>query len=263
MESEHRNNQLVRLKLEIAEHGSLSRFQHIFDDPLLVGFLRGKKFIVRDALECLERYIIIRTVKHAQFTKKYLLPSNATILENRGINILQRLDHNGRAVVFGQTKLWNTKTHTLYDTIAEHVFIVDEMLRSYLKATGSNEIVLVINFDGWTVGQASQVTPRAAMLNLDFILKSVPIRPAAIHLINGGSLIELLVRLVKKFMPEKIANRIFVHSNLPQLHEYLYPTILPKSLGGELEDEDAFQSELPDRIRGQEEFYRKLIQFTD
>lgn len=68
------------------------------------------------------------------------------------------------------TELWNTKTHTLYHTVAEHVFILDEMLRSYLHETESNEIVVVINFDGWTVRQASQATPRAVMLNLDFVL---------------------------------------------------------------------------------------------
>lgn len=56
--------------------------------------------------------------------------------------------------------------------------------------------------------------------------------------------------------------QIFVHSKQPQLHEHLHPAILPKSLGGELEDEEAFHTELPDRIRGQEEFYRKLITFT-
>lgn len=57
--------------------------------------------------------------------------------------------------------------------------------------------------------------------------KSVPIRPAAVHLVNAGSLIDLLVRLVKQFIPEKVANRVrkFPKSHTKFLLQDLFNTL--------------------------------------
>ncbi|XP_035714013.1 alpha-tocopherol transfer protein [Folsomia candida] len=152
---------------------------------------------------------------------------------------------------------------SVYETMAYHAFVMDEALRSYLGDTESNEFVTIFNFDGWVLRQGLQFTPRVALQIVDFVLKSVPIRPAAFHLVNAGSIIDFMMRIFKHLLPTKIQNRIFIDSNCAQLHEHLPPEILPKSLGGVLENEEAFRTELPDKIRSQEEFYQKLIEFSD
>lgn len=47
-----------------------------------------------------------------------------------------------------------------------------------------------------------------------YLQKSVPIRPAGIHLINAGPIISFLSRIATGFLPEKIRQRVFCHSNL-------------------------------------------------
>lgn len=45
---------------------------------------------------------------------------------------------------------------------------------------------------------------------LDFVRfqKSVPIRPAAFHLVNAGSIIDFMMRIFKHLLPTKIQNRV-------------------------------------------------------
>jgi hypothetical protein len=50
-----------------------------------------------------------------------------------------------------------------------------------------------------------------------------------------------------------------VHSNnLDSLHQHLSPEILPKNLGGILEDEEAFDKDVEPRILDMEDYYEKF-----
>lgn len=49
---------------------------------------------------------------------------------------------------------------------------------------------------------------------------------------NVSPLIETLISWVKPFLKEKIRNRIFVHSNMDTLHNYIPKDVLPEEYGG-------------------------------
>lgn len=49
---------------------------------------------------------------------------------------------------------------------------------------------------------------------------------------NVSPIIDTIIGWVKPFLKEKIKNRIYVHSDLTSLHQYLPKEVLPEEYGG-------------------------------
>ncbi|XP_035715956.1 alpha-tocopherol transfer protein isoform X2 [Folsomia candida] len=197
---------LCDFKGQIAKH-DLSRFKCIFDDQLLLGFLNGKKFDVSSALGCLNDYVYVRTTKHQTWTKTNLLPSVVTFPLGKRFNILKNKDVKGNLVVIDSGNLWHTTSTTYDEILTEMLFVADELIRTYLVDSESNEVTLICDGEGLSIRHSLIRTPSRVMKMMDLLLKSVPIRPAGIHLINAGPIISFLSRIATGFLPEKIRQR--------------------------------------------------------
>lgn len=53
-----------------------------------------------------------------------------------------------------------------------------------------------------------------------------------VHVVNVSPFIDTIIGWVKPFLKEKIKNRIYVHSNLETLYEYIPKEVLPEEYGG-------------------------------
>ncbi|OXA54705.1 Alpha-tocopherol transfer protein-like [Folsomia candida] len=152
---------LKELKERIKDNEKLHNFADIFDDKLLVGFLRGKRNDMEKTVACLEHFVYVRTEKYPIFTQTYL-PSTVTMLDKDLFNILRHPDPNGRVVGVVQMCKWNPSIAPIEDAIATGMFVLDEGIRTYFS-TG-NELVLLFDCNGLTLSHARTITPRIAIL---------------------------------------------------------------------------------------------------
>jgi hypothetical protein len=58
-----------------------------------------------------------------------------------------------------------------------------------------------------------------------------------------------------KILPEKIRKRIQIHTSLESLHNHIGKSILPKYLGGLLEDEEALDREMVNELVQTDKIY--------
>jgi len=249
---------LAELKSKIADHNELSQFKNTFDDDLLIGFLHGKRYNINKSFECLKHFVYVRNKKYRSFTKQHV-PSSVTLLDKHFGHMLKNKDEQGKGIAFIEMNIW--EHHTVEEVMAAIVFYCDEAIRTYLKDSEENKLVIIFDCKGFGFSQARQVTPGVLMQGFELVQNSVPIRIAAIHLLNEGRLINMLVRIGKPFLKEKLRDRIFAHSDkYDSLHEHVPPSILPEYLGGHLANEEAYEDSMPLKIRNHESFYKRLGQ---
>ncbi|OXA41094.1 Retinaldehyde-binding protein 1 [Folsomia candida] len=212
---------LCDFKGQIAKH-DLSRFKCIFDDQLLLGFLNGKKFDVSSALGCLNDYVYVRTTKHQTWTKTNLLPSVVTFPLGKRFNILKNKDVKGNLVVIDSGNLWHTTSTTYDEILTEMLFVADELIRTYLVDSESNEVTLICDGEGLSIRHSLIRTPSRVMKMMDLLL-------------------------------------VFIHPNLHSLYEHVPKSILPAGIGGALSNEEAIEEDLGQRIEHRDEFYRLMF----
>ncbi|OXA38292.1 Alpha-tocopherol transfer protein [Folsomia candida] len=246
---------LAELKCRIQKDEKIEPYSDILDDKFLMGFLRGKKWDVDKAMICLQHYIKMRTVKYKNFTKLYR-PSTVKFLDKGVLNLLKHRDPHGRLVLLAQINKWSPSEIPADEAIATALFIVDEGIRSFLS-TG-NECVAIFDCAGITFAQARNATPKKIILLIDMFTKNIPTKPKGVHFINHGFIVHHLYRFASPMLEKKIRERVHFHSNTSQLHGHIPAKILPTSLDGELETEDAFDTSQDAVVRGNDYFYERL-----
>ncbi|XP_023210946.1 clavesin-1-like [Centruroides sculpturatus] len=79
------------------------------------------------------------------------------------------------------------------------------------------------------------------------------------HYVNLNVIVKGLLKLSLPLFPAKLRNKIFPHSDMTSLHEFIHPEYLPIEYGGELPDFDS--SELFEVVRQNEEFFVRNEEF--
>ncbi|XP_021961642.1 alpha-tocopherol transfer protein-like isoform X2 [Folsomia candida] len=249
----------IELKTRIKEHETLNCFSDAIDDKLLLGFLRGKKKNLDSTISCLEKYIDMRTVKYATFTRTYR-PSTISALNIGVLRLLKKLDNNGRVVLVVTCNNWQPSQTPLEELIASSLFIMDEGIRTHFSI--GNELVVIFDCKGLGFDQARRLTPSYVIMGLDMFLKCLPSRPKAFHVVHAGYLMHGLYRMVHPFLKKKLQDRVHVHAKLTQLADHVPASILPTKLGGEMLEDDAYDPLIMERVKGNDEYYEGLSKLS-
>jgi len=77
-----------------------------------------------------------------------------------------------------------------------------------------------------------------------FSQEGVPTRVSGIHIINAPMVYWPIHQIIMRILPDKIRKRLKLHTSLESLHSLIDKNCLPESLGGNLDIEDAMDSEL-------------------
>ena len=75
-----------------------------------------------------------------------------------------------------------------------------------------------------------------------------PIRLAGIHFLNNPILFWPIYKIAMKLFPNKLQDRVRVHSDVESLAKSITPEILPKSLGGSLDEDEAWDDKIMQQI---------------
>ncbi|CAL1278009.1 unnamed protein product [Larinioides sclopetarius] len=102
--------------------------------------------------------------------------------------------------------------------------------------TQINGIKVIYDFDGTGLEQLKYGTPHNLYLFYYMAFSCIPGRYKEAHILNQNTVFNFLLSIIKRFLSEKMKNRVFVHSDIRQLLNYFPKSVLPEQYGGELLD---------------------------
>ncbi|KAL0132815.1 hypothetical protein PUN28_000494 [Cardiocondyla obscurior] len=79
----------------------------------------------------------------------------------------------------------------------------------------------------------AKFTPAVVKKFLVCAMEAYPVKLKEVHVINISPLVDTILNFVKPFLKEKIRNRIFMHSDIKTLYDYVPREILPAEYGGD------------------------------
>ncbi|XP_049538607.1 retinaldehyde-binding protein 1-like [Anopheles darlingi] len=204
------------------------------DDEFLLIYLRPTKFYPESALK------LMRNV--AEFNKTHkdllhnLMPADCkdVFVEHGLINIFTNRDQSGRRLmVVHMGELWNTKQVT-EDQIFRALYTIQK-LAVLEAATQINGAVVIYDFKGMGMGHVSAMSTSGAKRLLTFIQEACPLRMKAVHFVNEPMIFNMVWKLFKPFVKEKLNKRMFFHGEkMAKLHEHIHKEFLPANYGGSL-----------------------------
>lgn len=112
-----------------------------------------------------------------------------------------------------------------------------------------------------TPSHFAKFTPSLVKKFLVCVQEAYPVKLKEIHVVNVSPIVDSIVNFVKPFLKEKIRNRIFMHSNIKTLYEYIPQDILPLEYGGKAGSVIEINGEFKHFILFIEKFYSILFYF--
>jgi hypothetical protein len=234
-------------------------------DLNLIRFLRVRKFNVTNAVE--------NTVNLMRFAREHPHLIGGTPQEyeryNNFIQILKDRDNQGRTILILRARLMLDTTDT--DFNKEHpigrcqVMVLDRLSRDpYVQVSGAfnlfalcaqcktlyvcvqvKGVVVVGCFVGMSLMNTIQfsrivsVTDMSAAMS--FLSKCVGLPLKRAFIVEPPTIMHMVFNIVRMFLKEKMRDRIAMYADNRELLEYMDPpSLLPRLLGGELDDAAMF-----------------------
>ncbi|XP_066251257.1 alpha-tocopherol transfer protein-like [Euwallacea similis] len=204
------------------------------DDKVLIMYLRPCKFYARSAYELMKRIADFKEKNKAIFDNLLPQDEKQAFIENDVVNVLKDRDHKGRRILVVHCgAIWDpSKVST--DQMLRLFYLIHEAALLE-EATQVNGVVVIMDYDGLGMKQIKHLTPSFSMKLLGFIQDAMPLRLKEVHMVKEPLIFNLVWKIFKPFIREKLAKRIHFHgSKMASLHKFIPPSHLPKDYGGDL-----------------------------
>ncbi|OWR51026.1 clavesin-1 like protein [Danaus plexippus plexippus] len=165
-----------------------------------------------------------------------LLPEHEkeAFLEHKVVNVMKGRDDKGRRVLIVNVGgSWNPKKVTA-DQLFRLFYLIHEaaMLEPESQVRGT---VVIMDFHKMGMSQTMGLTPAFSKRLLTFIQDALPLRLKEVHFVKEPMIFNMVWKLFKPLIREKLKGRIFFHgSNMSSLHKHLAPSHLPADYDGVL-----------------------------
>lgn len=222
------------------------------DDIFLLGFLRARKFDQQRSLQLLKNYYSIRKYYPNYF--KNLLPSKLEhVLSLKAMQVLPKPDQKGRYLFVVQMGNWDTSIANSTDFFRTVMLFLDFQLNFH--RTQQNRVVIIVNAEGISVRHFLQFSPRLLNSMISVIFRdSYQMRFEEIHYVNVNVILKALLSMFIPLLSQKLKKRLYLHTEMKTLHEFIHPQYLPAEYEGELPNFDP--TEANEMIRENEEFFK-------
>ncbi|VVC91859.1 unnamed protein product [Leptidea sinapis] len=212
----------------------------------IVSFLRGNKYSLERTKEKIDMIYTLRTLVPELFrnrdpfdpkiqrilAKGVVLPLGKCVSEDGSRPILMSLN-NGSCP----------------ECTLEDMMKVSYMIFELLIEEDDN---FIIDFKDVGISILSQFTAPFAKKVITSFEKAFPVRVKAVHLLNTPPGFETAYTLVRKFLSDKLRNRVFLSRSLEQFNEHFPRELLPQEYGGT----NGSIQELTEYWKGKVESYR-------
>ncbi|XP_070155077.1 alpha-tocopherol transfer protein-like [Polyergus mexicanus] len=227
-----RDKDLKMIKEWLAKQPHLPQFD---DDQRIMTFLRGSKFSLEKCKQKLDMYFTMRAVIPEFFSNRDITrPSLQDVAKHVQIPALPGLTKNGRRVIIMRAIINKDAPITVsYITEAmKMVFMIGDV-RLKEETHGVAGDIYVFDASVATPSYFAKFTPTLVKKFLVCAQEAYPAKVKEVHVINISPLVDTILNFVKPFLKEKIRNRIYMHSNIESLYNYIPKEILPTEYGGD------------------------------
>ncbi|KAK9496439.1 hypothetical protein O3M35_013279 [Rhynocoris fuscipes] len=203
------------------------------DDFNLLRFLRGSKYDIEKAKRKITNFYKLRgTAPEWYENKDPFLPEIQELLRiGVFLPILER-DDQGRLVIIIRIAAHNPYLHKQDDVFKVGLMTLD-LLLSKTPHPSIYGVIAIFDMEGVSIGHARQLTVKMIKRAVHSWQDCYPVRVKGLHFINSPSYINVVLNIFRRFMREKLKNRIHVHGyDIPSLHNFTSKKILPEEYGG-------------------------------
>ena len=216
------------------------------DDAFLLRFLRAKKFNQKKALVVLQNYHSVRK-EYKEVFEKAANPSVLRAEAERGSVIM--LDGNakdGSAVMLSRSGLIDSNSD-IYTLMAYGVWSIEKLLEEETHQICG--LSTIRDLKDFSILIYAKVSPIALGKMTKIWQDAMPLRLKASHVVNEGTVYDVLMAIFRPFMKKKLMDRIHVHgSNYKGIHQFIEPSILPPYLDGTGSDVNHLAKKWIDRV---------------
>ena len=202
------------------------------DDHRLITFLRGCKFSLEKCKRKLDMYFTMRTAIPEFFSNRDITsPEMREVTKVVQVPPLPGLTKNGRRVIVMRGVNKDLPTPNVPEAMKLVLMIGDVRLKE--EQVGVAGDVYILDASVATPSHFAKFTPAIVKKFLICVQEAYPVKLKEVHVVNVSPLVDTIVNFVKPFLKEKIRNRIFMHSDMKTLYEYIPKEILPTEYGGD------------------------------
>lgn len=201
------------------------------DDKFLLRFLRARKYCMSSAQDSLDKYLTVRSTYPIFFNCPDIYEESLRDLLSKGYFFpLFRKDSQGRTVMFNVAGALEPRIHKTTDIYRAFSMSFEALLED--EDNQKHGLTYILDESGFRLSHLAHVNLRdvqRVMINGE---KGWPMRHKNIHWVNVPRYISAIYELALSMFSRKLQSRMFVHFEVPSLHEHIDPEILPLEFGG-------------------------------
>nr|XP_036226496.1 clavesin-2 isoform X2 [Bactrocera oleae] len=229
----HRKLDLFRDMIGASVNLALRDKSCCMDINFLNRFLYAKKFNCEAALDLLIKYLLFKENNKHILQKLSIFDENIqTSLRDGNPSVLKQRDRKGRKVLTFAAANWDTNKYSMEDVFRALLLSLDKLLENVEnQALG---FVVIVDWTNFTYKQSKHISAKTLKLMIECLQDCMPAKFKGIHFIGQPWYVDVMLKVVKPFLNDKIKRRLLVHgTNLTSLHNMVSKDILPPDLGGE------------------------------
>ncbi|XP_054258513.1 retinol-binding protein pinta-like [Macrosteles quadrilineatus] len=203
------------------------------DGVTIVRFLRGCKFDIEKTKKKLKSYYQLRGSTPEWFSDRDpTLPALQELLSLGVFLPLLKKDPAGRLVIIIRVAAHDPSHHKQDDVFKVGKMILDLAIEQD-ESVSVYGVCAIFDLTSVSLGHARQLTPAMIKRAVHAWQDCYPVRTKSLDFINSPSYVNVILRIFKGFMREKMRNRVHVHGyDLQSLHQVVPPSVLPQEYGG-------------------------------
>ncbi|CAG5047575.1 unnamed protein product [Parnassius apollo] len=202
-----------------------------WDEDRMMTFLRGCSFSLEKCKRKLDMYFTMRTACPEFFTNRDVRRPELADLQSRLHGPpLPGLTPNGRRVSIARGLDKTLDTNQLNDIFKLAMMIGDIRLKEEVEGVAGD--IYILDASVVSPSHLAKLSPSVIKKFLVCVQEAYPVKLKEVHVVNASPLVDKLVGIIKPFLKEKIKKRIFIHTDMNTLYEYVPKDVLPIEYGG-------------------------------
>ncbi|XP_013184161.2 alpha-tocopherol transfer protein-like [Amyelois transitella] len=203
-----------------------------WDEGRIMTFLRGCKFSLEKTKRKLDMYFTMRAACPEFFNDRDITrPEFKELLEKAQGPPLPRITPSGRRVTIARAVDPNVDAAQLVNVFKVALMIGDIRLKEEKEGVGGDVYILDAS-KAVSPSNLAKVSPALLKKFLICVQEAYPVKLKEVHVVNASPLVDKIVSLVKPFLKQKLRERIFIHTDINTLYEYVPKDVLPEEYGG-------------------------------
>ncbi|XP_069682750.1 retinaldehyde-binding protein 1-like [Periplaneta americana] len=228
-------------------------------DEQLILFLNCCQHSLEACKQTIEAYYTIRTHAPELFGNRdpqsREIQQALSILE---VGLMPKMDKDGNLILFGRLSDFDTNKFS-YDDLLKTWFMVQDII--LLEKGAVHGFIFAIDMKGLTIGHLARMNLSSIKKYYMYIQDAFPGVVISNQLINASSVTETFMNMSKPFLKKDLVEKIFVHSTMETLYEYIPKEALPKEYGGELESVTHYNKEVRTLLQDYRDWFQKEEKF--